>query len=105
MAQDNNGRDSAGGISRRVGRGKRHDLMLKAKALELVRGGAASTAVAAQLGLPESTVASWAGRHGEVKGFARVAVVKALGTVRLKIGGAVAELSVADLAELVRRLS
>ena len=105
MAQDIEGVVSAGVVSRRVGRGKRHDPMLRTKALELVRGGTDTKVVATQLGLPESTVASWAGAACGVKGFARVALVAPPVGITLRIGAAVAELSVGELAELVRRLS
>ena len=94
----------------RVGprRGRRYTRELKEEALRLLqvaaRRGIGQAEACRMLGLPESTLASW---HGKKRGstFVPIKLVEVQPRVEVRVGAASAELSMEQLADLVKRLS
>jgi hypothetical protein len=85
--------------------GKRYPASMKAAAVELAREAAASGMATLQvcrgLGIPEVTLKAW----GRTRELVPVVVVEnQLEGVRLMVGGGHADLTVAQLADLLRRL-
>lgn len=107
-------REQAVGLGR-VGRGRRYPPEMRAQAVQMCRAfeacGETTDAFAKKLGVPLSTLRTWVSREAP-EALPRGSLVPVtliaepvVSSVRLQLGSAHADVSVAQLAELVRRLS